>query len=180
MTNTTRPQPKTYKAWQHAWDTLRLQLTDLSDAQVTRTPSSGGWSIQHVIQHLALSEQLSLQYLKKKTLDPSRIPKRDIGYPIRKAMLYLYLASPFKYKAPAIVSTSQFSKKEDIQETLVGLIANQEELIGFIQKLPAEATTGMVYKHPIVGRMDLDGMFWFFTWHIRHHIRQVKRIRARL
>ncbi|MCF8237848.1 MAG: DinB family protein [Saprospiraceae bacterium] len=180
MTRTNIPNQKTNKAWQDAWDNLRLQLNELSDHQINKTPTGGGWSIQQVIQHLGLSEQLSLKYLKKKTLDPSRIPKRDMGYPFRKAALYLYLASPFRYKAPGMVSTSQFPKKEDIQDTMVGLVANQEEMIQFIQHLPANATKGMVYKHPIVGRMDLDGMFWFFTWHIRHHIRQIKRIKKNL
>ncbi len=176
----TIPKQTTNKAWQDAWDTLRMQIKDLTDSQIIKTPAGGGWSIQQVIQHLGLSEQLSLKYLKKKTLDPSRIPKRDLGYPFRKAALYLYLISPFRFKAPAMVSSRQFANKEDIQETLVGIVAHQEEMIQFIRNLPPEATAGLVYKHPIVGRMDLDGMFWFFTWHIRHHIRQINRIKSNL
>ncbi len=173
---TSQKDNRIIRHWLQTWDELMAQVQHFTPESIIQSPDQGSWSVQQVIQHLALSENLSLQYLRKKTLDPSTIPQKDFSYPIRKALLYLYLASPFKFKAPGIVSDNQFPN-EHFESTLDGLKANQKELLNFLANLPAQARTGLVYRHPIAGRLDLDGMFQFFTWHIQHHNRQIERIR---
>lgn len=161
--------------WKKTWDQLLTKVHEFPSEDIVRSPAPGMWSIQQVVQHLALSENLSLQYLKKKTLDPAAIPSKDFSYPIRKFLLYLYLASPFKFKAPGMVSDAHFPI-EPFETTLEGLQANQLAMLRFLEQLPEKAKTRLVYRHPISGRMDLEGMFQFFTWHIRHHTGQVDRI----
>lgn len=161
--------------WLCTWDNLLGKIHHLEPELLTQSPAPESWSIQQVIQHLALSEHLSCRYLQKKTLDLNAIPPVDLFYPVRKALLFLYLYSPFRFKAPAMVATPQFPE-EAMGTTLNRLHANQAELIDLIMQLPDRTRRGLVYKHPIVGRMDLQGMLQFFTWHIRHHNRQINRI----
>lgn len=161
--------------WLQTWDQLMTQVQQFTPESVIQSPAPGSWSVQEVVQHLALSEHLSLRYLRKKTLDPSAIPPKDFSYPIRKGLLYLYLVSPFKFKAPPMVSAEQFPD-EKMDTTLAGLRSNQEALLTFIDNMPDQAKTGLVYRHPIAGRTDLKGMFQFFTWHIKHHSHQINRI----
>ena len=165
--------------WLRTWDQLMTQVQQFTPESVIQSPAEGCWSVQEVVQHLALSEHLSLRYLRKKTLDPSAIPPKDFSYPIRKGLLYLYLVSPFKFKAPPMVSAEQFPD-EHMDTTLAGLRSNQEALLTFIENIPDQAKSGLVYRHPIAGRTDLKGMFQFFTWHIQHHSRQIDRIGKQL
>ena len=162
--------------WQMTWDDVWQQVNGLPESTLTCQPPHGGWSIQQVIQHLALSEQLSLAYLKKKTLDLQRIPRRDIWYPWRKLALKAYLRSPLRYKAPGLVTEDKFPSEESMTQTVERLKANQTDLKAMVGGLPTEVIRMMVYRHPIAGRMDLDGMFLFFIEHIRHHQRQIQRI----
>lgn len=164
------------RRWHSAWTPIRSICSAFPETRLTTGPANGGWSVQQVVQHLALSERLSLVYLRKKTQDPSRILPRDWALPIRKLKLAIYLGTPLKYRAPAMVSTPALPVNESLAQTLEGLDRVQHELLDFLASLPIESRHGLIYRHPIAGRLDLDGMFTFFTFHIRHHRPQVERL----
>lgn len=166
--------------WQMAWQMVWKDIEGLPETTLTSRPQQGGWSIQQVIQHLALSEQLSLTYLRKKTQDMQRVPPRDIWYPLRKLALKTYLRSPFRFTAPSLVTEDKFPRNESMDQTINRLKSNQEEMMSFLLGLPSGVRRHMVYRHPIAGRMDIDGMFMFFADHIHHHQRQIRRILADL
>jgi hypothetical protein len=161
--------------WQHAWEGLLDVLSSLTPEQITAAPPSGGWSMQQVVQHLYLSEKRSITAVGRRLDKPESLQEASLASAFRSLALNAALASPLKFKAPAGAGVVAFE-----EETWSATLHNLTELHAHIHRqiaaIPPALIGKTLYTHPRAGRLTLRAMFRFFTWHVRHHKRQVEGI----
>lgn len=149
------------------------QLADYSEEDLNRSPGPGKWSALQVMQHLHRSEELSLQYLRKKLSNPATLKRAGLMTSLRELFLAVYLDVPLKFKAPKAVSPETFPEGA----TLDGLGTSWQSLRGqireFLAAQPEIAFRSEAYKHPLAGRVTLNAMLAFFQGHFRRHRKQL-------
>ena len=154
---------------------LLEELRPYSEEMLNRVPGPGQWSPLQVMQHLKRSEELSLQYLRKKLSNPAALKRAGIATFLRDRVLDIYLDAPFKFKAPKVVNPETFPE----QVTLAELGASWQELRGKIRQFLSMQPEGVfrteAYKHPFAGRITLKGMLTFFEAHFRRHRKQLRK-----
>ncbi len=79
-----------------------------------------------------------------------------------------------KIKAPAVITTptadvSYETVKQDWEQ-------DRQRLSQFLEKLPEAAKDKEIFRHPIVGMMNIYHTLAFMREHVLHHIAQVKRL----
>jgi uncharacterized damage-inducible protein DinB len=156
-----------------------LQLIDLISSipreKYLQQPDPDSWSVGQAANHLYLSEKLSLAYLRKKLSYPDSVPhyhfKSRLG-----VLFYKLILRHVKMKAPDHINMWRG------QEILSPVELNDHwsklriELKNFIHDHFDRFKTHLVYNHPFSGRMTFAQMIQFFSDHIDHHSRQIKRI----
>ena len=139
-------------------------------------PPSGGWSVAQAANHIFLSENLSLSYLKKKLSYPDTVPPFNIrswgGVLLIK---FVFLAS-FKTKAPKAINMREeqvILAQDDLEQKWSTFRA---DLISFVKQQEPAMGSRLAYKHPFAGRMTMYQMLIFMNDHMAHHMRQIDRI----
>ncbi len=157
-------------------DRLLSELSAVDESRLIKSPGEGQWSPVQVLQHLMLSENGSMQYVRKKTQSGyAGLKPSDWQGKLRSLLVGFYLSLPFKFKAPAVVDTPQFPEVKSFEEIREGYLQTRRRLGELLQGLPEEAFHVLAYRHPLGGRMDLNGMLHFFAAHFERHEKQIKR-----
>ncbi len=157
-------------------DSLKALLEELkvfSDETLNDRPDEETWSVLQVMQHLKVSENLSMKYVQKKLSFKPKLKRAFLLSPMRLQLLKLYLNSPLKYKAPKVVDTPSFPPDSTFWEVAKQWSQQRQELAEFLQSLPPEMFKKAIYKHPIAGRLSLYGMLDFFQLHFNRHRKQI-------
>lgn len=155
------------------------ELGRLEETQLNRVPASGQWSPIQVMHHLLIAEEQSLGYLRKKlSHQPVSLPFIGWKSRWRTFLLWLYLRSPFKFKAPAGVGDEVLPAVATLAETEARWRKLRQDLTDFLANLPADLYAKEVYRHPFAGRMALTSMLDFFYWHFIRHYQQIMRTLA--
>ena len=142
---------------------LLLALTPLSHDAILFHAPPGKWSVNQIVTHLLTSERLSLLYMRKKSLGIQNVGNSGIRESVKLMVLKVSQRLPLKYKAPGILAIEQWNAvRNDLRKFLEG-IADQN-----IRK--------MIYKHPVVGMLDVMQAMAFFHEHIHHHWPQVESL----
>ena len=157
---------------------LFARLEGLDESQLNRRPGENQWSIIQVFCHLTKAEELSLAYIRKKMKAPSKLGKAGIVGALRSATVTLLLRSPVSFKAPA--RSAELPDEQDLVTTRSEWDRVRAEWKTTIDSFPADLAGQAVYRHPVAGRMSFDQALRFMEEHIRHHARQVGRIRAQV
>lgn len=135
-------------------------------------PDSGGWSVAQVIAHLAIMEERTLAYLKKKHAGGQHRAVTCSSY-FRLFVLNTALASPFKFKAPSVVADVP---KLKFDEATVRWEKVREEMRTAYSLLPEEHVDHEFFKHPALGRFTVAQSLRFMYAHHRRHSGQIERI----
>lgn len=164
----------------HKLDQKKTQLMErlytLPEETYHKQSSPGSWSAGQAANHIYLSEQLSLAYLKKKLSYPDTVPPFSIKSWGAMWLLKFSLNTPYKVKAPkainmweqqAILGPSELNEKWDMLRS---------DLKFFVEKNYPVFGNRLAYKHPFAGRMTMYQMLVFFNDHMAHHMRQMDRI----
>jgi uncharacterized damage-inducible protein DinB len=155
---------------------LMERLFTLPEEIYYKQPSPGSWSSGQAANHIYLSEQLSLAYLKKKLSYPDTVPPFHIKSWLATWLLKITLHTPFKAKAPkainmwehqAVLGPVELNEKWDLLRS---------DLKAFVEKNYPVFHSHLAYNHPYAGRMTLYQMLIFFNDHMAHHMRQIDRI----
>lgn len=154
-------------------ESLRLKLKAYSQEELDQNPNDGGWSPSQILQHLLLSEKLSLDYCVKKVSFEPRLKKANILTWLNGRLVTWSLQSPFKFKAPAVVSSEHLLKEEPVDELFLRWKQLREQLEDFLRHLPSKYVDREVYKHPLGMRLSLRGMLDFYKSHFRRHRKQL-------
>lgn len=155
---------------------LLSSLEMFSENQLAYKPTGDRWSIKEVIQHLILSEQGTHRYLMKKN-QAAFLPPAGLTATLRSIGLTLFLRLPIKFKVPSRANVvpggdASFSQlKQEWEET-------RQHLRQFIAELPPERRRVLIFRHPFMGYFNIYQTLRFIEEHIRHHLRQIQRIRT--
>ena len=156
----------------------RRLLLDLGRAAVDnldRKPSNNKWSINEILAHLVTSEQLTLRYLKKKSLGVDQLRNSGAIEKMKWIILKVSQRLPIKYKAPGhvVINTPAALSLTDL---IMLWTSTREELRDFLTTIKDENLNKLVYKHPVAGRFDVVHCLMFMREHYLHHLPQIRRL----
>lgn len=120
-----------------------------------------------------MSEDLSLQYMLKKSKAGDDMLQRQLKPRLLLQVLYVVFALGMKFKMPKVLTGPEITSLEELENDWN---QTREKLKNFIEKYPEKWNNKAVYKHPFVGMLNLKDSVSFFNSHLNHHIIQVKRI----
>ena len=146
-----------------------------SDKDLNHPPAPGTWSAIQVMHHLIISEELALQYLRKKLSFDPKFEKAGLRSRMRVVLLKFYLGLPFKFKAPEAVSGEALPAFVSLADTRARWSATRREMAAFLAEMPESHLDKELFKHPFAGKMTLEGMLEFFLTHFRRHREQIIR-----
>ncbi len=157
-------------------DKLMSQISSLPEEIYNQPPIPGSWSVAQAANHIFLSEQLSLAYLKKKLSYPDTVPRFHFKSWVAVLLLKFSLGTPFKVKAPKTIDMWQgqtIYAPSDLDHHWKLL---RTALLHFVEEQYPSFGTHLAYNHPFAGRMTMYQMLIFFNDHMAHHMRQIDRI----
>ena len=155
---------------------LHVDLTIFTAAELNHRPAPGVWSALDNINHLKMSEGLSMQYLQKKLSGGTgELNKAGLKAKMRVIALTTFMRSKRKRKAPPVVDETSFPEMSDLSELMDAWRNQRQQLQNFLNNQSEEVFTLEVYRHPFAGRMSLLGMLQFFDSHFDRHRKQIRR-----
>lgn len=156
-------------------ESLFRQLRTGSDTAYYHAPAPGKGSVGQIANHLFLSEQLSIVYVRNKMNAPEAIPPYRSGAWLGLMGIRFIFISPLTFKAPTMTDMWSGQPIPDA----VGLDrqwkALRQEMIRDVLAFAGLIGNRRVYRDPRAGRISLRQMLLFFDCHFRHHYRQVER-----
>lgn len=161
-------------------EVLRLldEIQAYNNDALNKRPESGGWSALQVMEHLVLSETLSLQYIRKKIGFGGAFEKRGISSAWRRFLLWGYLSTPIKFKAPVMVAEDNLPQHSSLADVRLRWESLRSQWTQFLEKLPSELLDKAIYKHPVAGRLGWPETIAFFNIHFNRHRKQIRRTLA--
>ena len=153
---------------------LLNRIDSLNTDQLHHQPP-GKWSLSQVFAHLITSEQLSVQYLKKKIQAIDEQPDTGIIEELKILTLIISQRLPFKFKAPKVVvdHTPTFNDAAEIAKAWNQTRAELKDLLG---RFANNQLKRKIYKHPVAGKLNIVQATRFLSEHIIHHTPQIKRL----
>lgn len=161
---------------------LDKELTDLfayvkqfSDKELNTKPSPDAWSVNQIIQHLIISEQAALAHIKKKiTYANGNLKKASAASRLRALLLSTSMRQPLKLTAPdnSVVGMEEFVDLKTLKNRWTEA---RTALCSYLNEIEEEFLDAELYKHPVVGIMDIWGMLNFFQTHMERHEKQIKK-----
>lgn len=157
---------------------LLLLVQDINDKDLNTKINESEWSLTQVLTHIIESEVGISKYLYKKSKDLSSLPSTTVTSWIKSKFLNRFLKSDKKRKAPKVVSNppNDFTFEELTQKWDEA----RSRLVNTINNLPKSAHSKAIFKHPVVGYLNIKQTVEFMTYHIDHHVYQVERIKGEL
>ncbi|WP_235297580.1 DinB family protein [Portibacter marinus] len=156
-----------------ALEELFANLAKFNNEQLNKSPEEGVWSPIQLLNHMTLSEKLSLAYCRKKLSFDPKLKNKNLRSWFNARLITWSLASPFKFKAPAPVREGEFNANGSLQESEKLWKAIRKDLRQFLNEVPEKYIEKEVYKHPNGLRLSLEGMLDFLNQHFKRHRKQM-------
>ena len=161
---------------EHERNKLLNRLATLPPERLEHKASLTKWSVNEILIHLLTSEQLTLAYLKKKSLGWDQLRNSGVTQSLMMLILQLSQRLPLlKYKAPKglVASTPEPISLTDLR---IRWDSSRTELKNFLETIHEKNLYKLVYKHPVAGRFDIIQCIKFMHEHFHHHLPQIKRL----
>lgn len=155
-------------------DNLLQMVKTLSSEQQNFKPDGRSWSILQVFRHMMQSEGQINKYLRKKILGAATARKAGIVAILRSAVLNAAMRLPMKYKVPDTIQVD-FDENYDFEALSAEWKSLREDLRLFLENIDEETARKEIFRHPVVGRMNLLQGLAFMQEHLERHTRQVER-----
>lgn len=154
---------------------LLQALSKYDDDTLNRIPADGGWSAIQTMHHLILSEEYSMNYIRKKMGFTSEFEPKNASSRMRSFLLWASLRSPIKFKAPPAISKEFLPEYVTLADTSSRWMAARKTWEDFFDQMPDKLSNRLVYKHPRAGKITFMQMLNFFETHFGRHKKQVYR-----
>jgi hypothetical protein len=164
---------KVYHQLEAQREELLNLLKQLSEDHRNRKVN-GKWSINEILSHLATSERLSMAYIKKKSNAIDTLDNTGLIEEFKMVLLKVSQRGPFRFKAPKVVD--DHTPKDSFSESEEKWNRVRKELLNFIQNINPQHSKRKIYKHPVVGKLNIRQAMLFFKEHVTHHLPQIKRL----
>ncbi len=149
-------------------------IADLENQLMTYRLIDNKWHILEILQHLVMSEKLSIYYLKKKWKHSQDLPSKTLITDFRSWSLLFFMWIPIPMKAPARVTV--FDPDKTCQNIILEWEEIRSEMKKFLEEMELNVFQKEFYKHPATGKLTLHHMLLFFYAHIKRHRKQIQRI----
>lgn len=166
---------KLYTKLQNQRAELLNLLQNVEPELLSKSPAPGKWSVLQILNHLYVSEKISIGYVKKKSIAINDVGNTGLWQSALMIVLKISQRIPIRYKAPKVVLQNT-SNVTSITDLLAQWNLLRIELKSMLTNLPENHINKLVYKHPFAGRLSLPQALEFFSEHIIHHTPQIKRI----
>lgn len=154
---------------------LLRTLTALPNEAILFRAPPGKWSVNQILTHLLTSEKLSVLYMRKKSLGIENLTNSGIPESLKLVVLKVSQRLPIKYKAPGIL-VEHTPEALPLMQAIEQWDAVRNDLRKFLEEIADQNIRKMIYKHPVVGMLDVMQAMAFFHEHIHHHWPQVKSL----
>jgi hypothetical protein len=160
-----------YSSIQNLTEAYCTHLKALTAAQFQQTPPIGGWSYSEVYAHIFDSSNLSLQAMEKCLEGLGKDRPTNFS---AKLILFMGMLPPgIKYKVPKVlaerVKVISISEAEE-------LIQQFKEQLDKDYKKMSRARIDLKTAHPVLGFLNAKQWLRFIEIHLKHHLKQLKRI----
>lgn len=166
-------------AWLKMEEAKVLFLSMLSNWPTDRlmaTPGEG-WSALQIVEHLIMSENGTLEYLRRKSqapateLEPAGEQEAEVS---RK--LNLALKSDHRWEAPPVLAPPRGDQSLEHLVEQWSVLRSQWKR--FLDELAPDYYDKKMFRHPLAGRLNLEQTLSFVEHHIRHHVHQLRRLQG--
>jgi hypothetical protein len=143
--------------------------------RLERVPADGGWTAAQVLQHLALAESKTSQYLAARLAkaiaagleheqeESSMLASAD-GYQLGSSLIAPDVVTPAAMVAAA--------------GAMAALRASHDEMRDLLRSADGWALAGVQTRHPLLGPMNMYQSLLFIGYHDRRHTPQIARAAA--
>ena len=157
---------------------LRLAIIALVvdlDQRNFQTSSGGKWSLGQILIHIVTSEKLALHYMRKKSLGINAVQNSGFIEPIKLTVLRISQRLPIKYNVPKSIheKTPAPPCKEEL---LKSWEETRQELKSFLESIEEKNIHKKIFKHPIVGMLNVIQGVAFLREHLLHHKPQIIKL----
>ena len=165
----------TWKQYESAAKKLLAEYARLNEAQRLFKPSAAEWSIAQVFFHLDTMQELSRISMENR-IKSGKAKRAGLKHSWRYIRLITALALPLKYRVPqAGAATISDTIVHDVYpERWKQSLVTMEE---FLSVLPDSQKNNLLFMHPLAGPLPVCLTIGFLRAHLKHHKRQLKRIR---
>jgi len=162
---------KEFSSLEQVIGAYRTKLDALPDTQFAMTPPIGGWSASEVYAHIFDASLLSLKALEE-CLE-GRGANRSTPF-ITKVILFFGAFPPgVRFKTPKVLE----GRVMVITRTAAAEMINQFEQQLAVNRLKvAQANPDVKTKHPRLGYLNASQWLRFIGIHLKHHLKQLKRV----
>lgn len=152
---------------------LLARIDGIDAARLQHSPAPGKWSAAQVMDHVCSAEGRSVEYIRKKTLDPKSVPPAGFMCAVRTLLLQTALSSPFRFRAPEVVA--QVPDSPPVDEVIARWASVRSDLRGLIETLPEDLLKRALFRHAVAGRMNMSQTLDFMLSHLKRHAGQIDR-----
>ncbi|SKC75922.1 DinB family protein [Ohtaekwangia koreensis] len=153
---------------------LLNELIALNEDILWKAPQ-GKWSINQILTHIMVSEKLSVLYMRKKSHGVDQLDNSGALESFKVLVLKASQRLPIKYSAPKVLIENT-PDALPLQELIRQWDSVRDVLRNLLEKIAEKNIRKKIYKHPVVGRLDVLQAMAFFHEHIHHHWPQVKHL----
>jgi len=149
-------------------------LNNVTEETFTKTPAEGVWSFSEVYAHIFSSTigcTKAIEVCSRGTAIENNDP---LPFPIRLVLFFKRLPPGKKYKVPQVIAKDvrKISRSEAAE-----MIQNTRQQLDTIFPLVTSASATQKVKHPRLGLLNAEQWYAFIHLHLRHHQRQLSRIK---
>lgn len=149
-------------------------LSSWSTERLMAAPKEG-WSVLQIVEHLIMSENGTLDYLRRKAQAPAaELESAGEQEAEVSRKLNLALKSDQRWEAPPVLAPPRGDQPlERLIEQWSDLRAQWKK---FLDELTPEYYDKKMFRHPLDGRLNIEQTVSFVEHHIRHHVHQLRRL----
>jgi uncharacterized damage-inducible protein DinB len=164
-----------FKQYEKSKLDLFADLDKLDSSLMNKKVNEKTWSVVQVMNHLIEAEMNTIKYVNKKLSGNTTLPKSGLGSLARYLILRIAFVIPFaKYKAPPVLSVPS---NDDTYEVAKNNWLNVlDEMKNLIEKLDERQLKSEIFKHPVVGKMNMIQSLKFIQTHFNRHEIQINQI----
>ena len=152
------------------------ELQSLSVEQLNKK-TNNNWSINEHLYHVWLAETSTEQYIRTKTKYPDFIKGMNYLVYFRTIALRFFLKLGIKVKAP--ITTTTFPEKIDLKELNKNWTNSRKSFKKLTENLKNKNLDHKaIFRHPLMGRVNLKLTLYFFNFHFRHHKKAINNLKT--
>lgn len=146
-------------------------LQRIPEGQFQTTPPIGGWSYSEVYSHIFDASILSLEEVKNCVRGEGKI--KSTAFVVKVILFFGSFPPAARYKVPKILLDRE--KKID-KAAAAAFIEKFTKLLDSTYPGINTADPALKTRHPRLGYLNAEQWFRFTEIHLKHHLKQLKRI----